>query len=280
MAGNRANFAPLKIPALSLADTQALFQKALLDGDTSVLDHLRDTSRTNRTTLFGVYAHAYRCRLVEILRHDYEYLAALMGNDAFEEMARAFVTANPSRFQNARWFGSGLADFLRANDAYASNPVFADLAGLEKAFADAFDARDATAISIDDLAAYAPEDWGCLTFAPHPAVSLLSVATNVLAVWTAIKAAQTAPSSMPASQARSNLVIWRFGVTPMVREMNLEEAMMWREVCRGRRFDALCEMAATYEQPEHAAMRTAGYLQGWLTSQMLSSATLDGANGY
>ena len=53
---------------------------------------------------------------------------------------------------------------------------------------------------------------------------------------------------------------------------------MWVEAGRGLRFDALCEMLAIFDSPDDAASRAASYLQGWLTSGLLATATLvDGA---
>lgn len=262
---------------LTLAETQALFQKAVLDGDESVLALLCDTSRTTRATLFGVYQNAYSGRLVEILANDYEYLSTYLGDDAFDDLARAYITENPSRSQNARWFGSRLPAFLASDKRYAMRPELTDLAAVEKALADAFDAPDAPVVTIADLSEFAPETWGQLVFVPHPSAILLTANSDAFALWMALKDEQSPPKKKRAKAVRKNIAVWRNDATPVVREMGGEEAMMWTEACRGLRFDALCEMVATYDQPDQAAMRAAGYLQGWLQSGMLTSASLAGA---
>ena len=61
----------------------------------------------------------------------------------------------------------------------------------------------------------------------------------------------------------------------MVRVMPYEEAMMWAEASRGLRFDALCELLAAFDDPDSAAVRAAGYLQGWLTAELLTSAEMN-----
>ncbi len=48
--------------------------------------------------------------------------------------------------------------------------------------------------------------------------------------------------------------------------------MLWDEAANGVRFGMLCEMAATYDDPDGAAARAAGYLQGWIASGLLTSA--------
>lgn len=56
--------------------------------------------------------------------------------------------------------------------------------------------------------------------------------------------------------------------------MSAEEAMMWREAVKGVRFSVLCELLATFDDPETAATRAATHLQGWLAAGLLSGATV------
>jgi Putative DNA-binding domain len=257
---------------LTLAETQTLFQQAILAGDQRVMSHILDNSRTGRAELFGVYRNAYSGRLTEIVAADYEFLKAYMGEHDFDGLARAYITAYPSQTQNARWFSARLPAFLRADPGYADRPTLADLADLEKALADAFDAPDDATITIAELAQHVPEDWGRLTLKAHPSVKLLTATTDVFALWMAMRDDASAPPEVEGAQRR--LIVWRHEATPMVRELGAEEAMMWIEASRGARFDALCEMAALYDAPDNAAMRAAGYLQGWLASDMLIAARL------
>lgn len=262
---------PQSVPP-TLAEAQALFQKAVLEGDETILASLCDNSRTTRTELLGVYKNAYTGRLAEILAHDYEYIATYLGDERFAELAEAYIAAMPSRSQNARWFGARLPVFLRSVQTHDANPEYADLADLEKALADAFDAADADPLTLAALQQFAFEDWGRLVFQPHPSATLLTVESDAFTLWKSLKADEDAPEL--GTPGQRYLVTWRQAGTPMVREMGNEEAMMWIEAGRGMRFDALCELLATYDDPDNAAARAAGYLQGWLTTEMLSGASL------
>jgi Putative DNA-binding domain len=256
---------------LSLKEIQSLFQDAILRKDKRVLDLLMDNSRTTRKTLFGVYQNAYIGRLVEILGNDYEDLRAYCGPAAFQRIAEAYVAAHPSQSQNARWFGAKMATFLSLDARYARRPQLAELAAIEAALSNAFDATDAPHVTMEALAQHAPEQWGRLAFGPHPSVARLDVSTNAFAIWCAIKQASPVPRLKRTNQS---LVIWRKGTMPMIRELQSEEAMLWTEAGRGARFEVLCEMAAAFDNPDEAAMRVAGYLQGWISTEMLTSATL------
>lgn len=258
---------------LSLAETQAVFQKALLDGDEAILAMVHDNSRTSRDRLFDVYRNAYSGRLSEILAQDYEYLAAYVGCEVFHALAQTYISLHPSRSQNARWFGSRFPFFLRNLPSHGDHPEYADLAGLEKALSDAFDASDADPLTIANLAQnFAPDDWGRLIFSAHPSVTLVPVETDTFTLWKAMKAGEAPPAALVTGSRY--LIAWRQDGTPMVREMGDEEAMMWIEASRGARFEVLCELLATFEDADQAAARAAGYLQGWLSTGMLASADL------
>ena len=51
--------------------------------------------------------------------------------------------------------------------------------------------------------------------------------------------------------------------------------MMWDEAANGIPFGVLCEMLATYDDPDGAAARGAGYLHGWITSGILTAVSAE-----
>ncbi|MGQ0455807.1 MAG: HvfC/BufC family peptide modification chaperone [Hyphomicrobium sp.] len=259
--------------APKLSEIQDRLQTAILTGDDAILDAILDNSRTSRETLFSVYRNAYVGRLVEILQSDYPLLRTYVGDDDFGALARAYIAANPSRTQNARWFGARLPECLAGAELQSERPQLAEIAGIEKAVANAFDAQDAPALALADLMEFPPEDWGRLSFAPHPSATRLDAATNAFDLWKALKD-ESPPPVATTLVAPERLIVWRSNGSPMVRAMTDEETMMWTEACRGVRFEVLCEMLATFDDPDTAASRAAGYLQGWLASAMLTSVAL------
>ena len=139
---------------------------------------------------------------------------------------------------------------------------------------DAFDAADAPVLGLADMAGFAPELWNSLKFQPHPTSCRLDVSTNAAAVWLALKNDETPPDAVTLDEP-GRLLIWRQDVTPMFRELDPEEAMMWDEAANGIAFGVLCSMLATYDDPDGAAARGAGYLHGWVTSGLLTGVSSD-----
>jgi hypothetical protein len=259
--------------ALTLAELQDRFQEAVVAGDDALLALIPDNSRTTRDVLLGVYRHAYVARLVEVAGSDYPRLKAYMGDAEFDEMLRGYVAVCPSRHPNVRWFARRLPEYLSSASPYADQPVLRDLAMIERALNDAFDAVDAPVLGLKDLARHSPERWGDLTFSPQPSAARLDLSTNAFAIWRALKDEEDAPSALTLPE-RERLVVWRNDVTPTVRALLPEEAMMWDEACKGVRFAILCELAATYADADGAALRAAQYMQGWIAEGMLSKAKL------
>lgn len=259
--------------ALSLAELQDRFQEAVVAGDDTLLAFIPDNSKTTRDVLLGVYRHAYAARLVDIAGSDYPRLLQHMGQTAFDKMLRGYLAVCPSRHPNVRWFAARLPDYLSSVAPHSDDPILSDLALIERALNDAFDAADAPLLGLEDLARHAPERWGDLSFSPHPSVRRLDLATNAFAIWRALKN-EEAPPQPERLVERERLVVWRNDAMPTLRALTPEETMMWDEAGKGVRFSVLCELAATYADPDGAAVRVAQYLQSWIAAGMLSKAKL------
>lgn len=254
----------------TLKELQDSFQKAVVDGDDAVLAEILDSSKEKRDVLLGVYRNAYVLRLVEFLTNDYEKLHAFLGDDQFELVAREYVASHPSRTSNARWYGSALPEFLKTTSPYKDTPALAELAALEKALNDVFDAPDAAPLTLEDFAKIAPESWPQLTFAPHPAVQRLDLQTNAAEIWRALHNKEKPPSPAELNSPLF-LLVYRTGAISHYRIVPTEEAMMWDEASQSVTFSVLCEMLAIHGGEDTAAMRAAGYLRAWVEAGILAS---------
>src|SRR6266851_5150376 len=160
----------------SLGDLQRAFQDYLLASSESFQTAVRDTRKADRITLLDVYRDGYALRLIEVLTSDYPGLMAMAGPDDFDHMARAYITAHPSRHPSVRWYGRGLADFLAGTPPYDATPAAAEMARFEWALGEAFDSPNMTPIAADALMALPPEAWESLSFATLPSLRRLTLA--------------------------------------------------------------------------------------------------------
>ena len=254
---------------MKLKDFQARFQRAILEGDDAILENLTDGAKETKANLLQVYRDGYVLRLIDVVGNDHEHLHRYLGEPEFRAMASQYIVANPSHHPNARWFSRGLPEFLRAAEPYAQKPVLADLAALERALNDAFDAGDAPALGIADLAAIPVGVWSSLAFVAHPSTGCLEASTNAAAIWMALKSEEPPPPPAVSPEA-ARILVWRQGTAAMFRELSAEEAMMWQLTAAGAAFGEVCQMMTVFDTAETAPSRAAGILKSWLDAGLLS----------
>jgi len=256
---------------VKLKDFQAQFQRAILEGNDAVLEHLTDGARETKSNLLNVYRDAYTLRLIDVVGNDHEQLRRYLGMDDFRALAAGYIAAHPSHHPNARWFARGLPDYLKSAEAFADRPELAELAALERALNDAFDAEDACVLRMADLAALPPAEWAGVAFVRHPSATCLKPYTNAAALWKALKAGDDPPPAARLPEP-ARIVVWRNETIAMFREFPPDEAMMWELIGEGATFGRVCEMMAVFGGADGAAMRAAGILKTWLDVGLLSRA--------
>ena len=130
---------------------------------------------------FAVYARMYVDRLTDALAEDFPAVRAVLGPDEFCALAERYLRAHPPSHPSIRFAGAHMPEFLHTHE----RPWLADLARLELAMLDVFDAPDATPLTFDDVRALPPEALGALRIEPIPAARMIDVAYAVDEVWRA-----------------------------------------------------------------------------------------------
>ncbi len=132
-------------------------------------------ARLSPVEQLDIYREQFWLRHVAVLEEDFAALHGLLGHDAFDELARDYLTAHPPRSFTLRDLGGELAAFLAAAPKYASDPLLADLARLEWCFVEAFDAPEAPPLDVQSIAAAREEDWPSATVVLHPSVQRVAL---------------------------------------------------------------------------------------------------------
>jgi hypothetical protein len=213
--------------------------------------------------LLHVYQQAYTARLAAALRDNFGVLPRVLGDDAFEALACAYIDAHPSARPSIRWFGDRLPEFMASRDDLVPHAALVDLARMEWALRSAFDAADAEPLTANELADVPAGDWPALVFRPLPSVQLLALRWNVGSVWRALQAAPA--SDLPEPQALEHtLLIWRKGLEARWRTLDASAARLLKCALHGDAFAELCALAAGEVGDEQAALHAAGALRGWI----------------
>ncbi|MCP5365683.1 MAG: putative DNA-binding domain-containing protein [Hyphomicrobiales bacterium] len=253
-----------------LTELQNLFQGGLTGPDEPILRHIPDSAKLDRASLFGVYRNAYTQRLTEILANDYPKLASLLGQDEFRTMAHGYIAACPSHYPNARWFGRALADgFLATDPHYAARPFLAELAALEWALGEAFDAPDDPIVTVEDLMAIPPEHWPGLRLKLHPSVRIVHSRWGAPEIWQAIDRGEE-PQARDTAGEPVDALIWRREFKSYYRTLSEAEAWAIEALGGDINFAELCEGLCRWFPPEDASAQASGFLRGWLEAAIIT----------
>jgi len=249
------------VPTPSLHEVQRLFWEsvAVRPGRDSIAPALvrlvRGADDNDRKTRIRVYSDAYYLRLRDVLREDFPRLASLLGSERFDDVVSEYLEVFPSKQPSVRHLGRVLTEFLRRREDLPK--CLADLAELEWARVEVFDAPDAECASIDDLATIPPDDWPALRFSTIPAIQTLRVQYPAHQLW-------SDSQSVEVPAAETSLRIWRKNDFLVLHApMDERESAALPKMISGETFAAICETFA--DLPEMDAAREAtGLLARWI----------------
>lgn len=233
---------------------------------------LRGDERLAAVDRLEIYANAYFYRIRDCLAEGYPALERVLGAEWFHDLVTAYLVACPPRHASLRFAGERLADFLAAAAGAPFRrrfPWAADLARLEWARVDAFDAADAPLLAREALAEVPPVAWARLRFAFQPALRLLELAWPVHELRRGTEAAgsEALAALRPAS---TRLAVWRADERVHERCLDPDEAEALALALRGADFGALCERLAASAGEREAPRRAAALLARWQAEAWIS----------
>ncbi len=160
---------------MKLHDLQRTFAEALVI-PSSIAEDVRWRGRgesaftgNERVSPIGqldIYREQFWIRHVNCLREDFPVLLALVGDAKFEAIVADYLAAHPPKKFQLRHLGEDLAGFLATRD----DALLADLARLEWAFIDAFDAADAPPLDPSAIASIPEDAWPNARLVLHPSL--------------------------------------------------------------------------------------------------------------
>ncbi|MBU1237005.1 MAG: putative DNA-binding domain-containing protein [Gammaproteobacteria bacterium] len=243
-----------------LAAIQQRFQRHLMSSADEVCDDIRGRME--------IYVNAYWGRLREALADNYPVLCRALGDDAFRELAAAYLRAHPSNHRSIRWFGNNLVDFITRNPDVVPHPALLDLARMDWAMRGAFDAADAAPLRFGDLAAVAPEQWADLRFRPVPSFRLLQLDWGIEGLWHTLNENEDAQTDEPQTHAHT-MIVWRYGLECRWRTVSDTEASALRTMVDGGCFADICA-ALLDAGDQDAATSAANLLRAWVDKGLLA----------
>ncbi len=198
-----------------LDETQRLFAEALLHRQTLAEDGALSaraeataagSSRMTPTEQLDVYREQFWLRHVACLAEDYPVVEALVGKAPFEDLVAAYLDAHPPQRFLIRDLGQDLASFLARTPPWKEDALLTDVARVEWAFVDAFDAPDAPPLDPASIAGIGEDDWPRARLVLHPSLQRLQLQHPAHELRVAHRAGQPVVRPRPAPAA---VVVYR-----------------------------------------------------------------------
>jgi hypothetical protein len=251
-----------------LAELHHEFQSYVLRGEPGVIARIGGAEGIDPRRRLRIYFDAYRLRLIETLAADYEALQALLGSEQFSDACRSYVEETPSVFRNVRWYGAGLAEFLRTTTPWAQQPAVHELALFEWILTLTFDAADHACLRFEELAGLPPSVWPEMSFVLHPSVHLIALRSNAPALRKASDAGEPLPRPTLVDTAIPWL-LWRKELTPRFRSLSEPESWALTAIKDGATFAVLCEGLCRWFTAEQAPSEAAALLRRWVDDELM-----------
>jgi hypothetical protein len=221
---------------------------------------VRGADHSDRKTRIHVYSDAYYLRLRDVLHEDFPRLSSLLG-ERFDQVVASYLEEFPSEQPSVRHLGRALAEFLRQRKDIPE--CLADLAELEWARVEVFDAPDAECATTAELASIPADAWPVLRFSTIPAIRIWLAQYPVHQLW-------SGSESLEVSAVETFIRVWRKNDFLVLHApMDERESAALHKMVSGEPFAAICETFADLPELD-AARETTALLARWLEDGMIA----------
>ncbi len=214
-----------------------------------------------------IYRGQFWLRHRDALYEDYPGLSYLLGEEAFEQLLRDYLSAHPPDSFTLRDLGNHLAAFAATYDRFPEGmaTLARDMATFELAFIEVWDGAGAEPIALAKAEAMSPEAWVNAIITFDPLLTLLELSHPVHELRTKLRAGEAPPRELTATP--TYVAVWRGDDLRIhYRSHSAAEHELLCRLRRGEPLGSACEHAARRaERPEAIAEELATWFRGWAT---------------
>lgn len=220
---------------------QTDFTAALIDPTQPVPSGLVSPRGTADTKRFAVYRNNVHVSLVGALAARFPICAMVVGDDFFTAMARLYVGENKPRSPVLLNYGDSFPDFVVGFPPAAGLPFLPDLARLEVAWSQSYNAAEAAIMTPADLATLPPEALVDLQAGRAPATRLIQSPWAIGSIWSAH---QRSPFVPPTARGAEAVLITRPGAEVRLTIIPGADAQLFDALASGHSLGVAAEQVA------------------------------------
>ncbi|PCJ31361.1 MAG: hypothetical protein COA90_06315 [Gammaproteobacteria bacterium] len=252
-----------------LQHLQQRFMAYLLDKSSNIVNDIESTAMLSAADRLDIYGSAYKLRLKEAITTDYDKLASYLGDDQFDQLMERYIEKHPSHTTNLRYFSIYLPELVQDEAPFNQLPELYELACIERAFADSFDAQNQQFANLDELAALPTEAWATLQFRFQQSTQLLWLKHNSFQIWQALANDKTPPKLENVEPTA--WVLWRRAdLISHYRLLSPAEVTALELAINGETFAVVCEKLLDFFSEQDTPLKAITFLQSWISEQMLA----------
>jgi hypothetical protein len=190
----------------------------------------------------GVYQGMYLLRMIEALEGDYPAVAHFLGDEEFAEVVTRYVAQHPSTSYTFNRLGERFPAFLKASRGVRRKGFVADLARLELAVTEVFDAPESVAWPADAVAKIPEEAWPGAVLKPIAAFRLGAYGFPVNAYLQSVK--EKNHDHPDVGRKATFVAVWRKGFEVWRLDLSKSAYEFLGALAKGRPFGKAVAVAA------------------------------------
>jgi len=218
----------------------------------------------------NIYAEMYFARLVDVLKSDFPRVAVILGCERFHAVMSEYLARYPSGYPSLRYLGRFLPGFLRDCRETTDLPFLSDLAALEWARVEVFDALNAEPLRAEHLQHIIPDEWPMLKFQVIPAFQTLSSEWPVHEIWKAAATEETLSSLRGVRPEPTMLRVWRADFSVYHTKIDVVEQTALNCLLAKQPFAMVCATLEDLASVEDPASIVGGLLLRWIEDGVLA----------
>lgn len=222
-----------------------------------------DNERLSPVEQLEIYRRQFWLRHTGALVEDFPGLGGLLGQKAWERLVEEYLVMHPPTSFTLRDLGQKLPDFVAMRAGWLDNQkLAADMARLEWAYVEVFDAPESPRLSPDALARVDEGGWQTTGLVLSSAFRLLEVDYPVAELRRRLRTEPERPLDIPEPEP-GYLAVYRSELTVYHRSLSPEVHQLLSALSHGSSLLQACEAACAPRAD--SAERVARGVQGWFS---------------
>ena len=215
-----------------------------------------------------IYAHMYYARLIEVMEGEYPTLRQLFGAHEFAETCRRFVAKHPSRSRTLNSLSEKFPDFLaRTLPRTSRNGLAVDVARIERAMEDVFDAPRAEPMTAAQFAAIGATEWETTALRVNPALRFLKLRYPANGYMTSLRRGDKPRVPRPRATC---VIVFRRGFQVFRRDQEPEQFRLLQALAGGRPLAAAVRagIGGNAGSADRVAKRLRSWFEEWAAAHL------------